>query len=81
MFDRLRLLLAKGTQGVCGGVEEIGVGFQQWCLAGSQARKEDRVRSVASGRGILGPGETSTVLGFAGGGSVNVLRMRDLAEA
>ncbi len=35
-FDRLRLLIAKGTQGVCGGVEEIGVGFQQWCVAGSQ---------------------------------------------
>ncbi len=36
MFDRLRLLLAKGTQGVCGGVEEIGVGFQEWCVAGSR---------------------------------------------
>ncbi len=41
---------------VCGGVEEIGVGFQQWSVAGSQARKEDRVRSVASGHAILGPG-------------------------
>ncbi len=49
MFDRLRLLFAKGAQGVCGGAEEIGVGFQQWCVAGSQARQEDRVRSVASG--------------------------------
>ncbi len=57
MFDRLRPLFAKGTQGVCGGVEEIGVGFQQWGVAGSQARKEDRVRSVASGHAILGPGE------------------------
>ncbi len=57
MFDRLWLLFAKGTQGVCGGVEEIGVGSQQWCVAGSQARQEDRVRSVASGRAILGPGE------------------------
>ncbi len=57
MFDRLRLLFAKGTQGVCGGVEEIGVGFRQWCVAGSQARQEDGVRSVASGRAILGPGE------------------------
>ncbi len=27
------------------------------------------------------PPYTSTVLGFVGGGSVNVLRMRDLAEA
>ncbi len=80
MFDRMRLLFAKGAQGVCGGVEEIGVGFQQWCVADSQARKEDRVRSVTSGRAILNP-YTSTVLGFVGGGSVNVLRMRDLAEA
>ncbi len=55
MFDRLRLLFAKATQGVCGGVEETGVGFQQWSVAGSQARKEDRVRSVASGHAILGP--------------------------
>ncbi len=57
MFDRLRLRLAKGTQGVWGGVEEIGIGFQQWCVAGSQARKGDRVRSVASSRTVLGPGE------------------------
>ncbi len=38
-------------------VEEIGVGFQQWSVAGSRARKEDRVRSFASGHAILGPGE------------------------
>ncbi len=56
---RLRLLFAKGTKGVCGGVEEIGVGFQQWCVAGSRARQEDRVRLVASGRAIFGPGETT----------------------
>ncbi len=37
MFDRLRLFFAKGTQGVCVGVEEIGVDFQQWDVAGSQA--------------------------------------------
>ncbi len=30
---------------------------QQWCVAGSQARQEDRVRSVASSRAILGPRE------------------------
>ncbi len=56
MLDRLRLLFAKGAQGVCGGVEEIGVGFQQWSVA-KEARKEDRVRSVACGHAILGPGE------------------------
>ncbi len=53
MFDYLRLLFAKGTQGVCGGVESIGVGFQQWSVAGSQARKEDRVRSAASGHAVV----------------------------
>ncbi len=57
MFDRVRLLFAKGTQGVCGGVEEIGVGFQQWSVTGSQARKEDHVHSVVSRNTILGPGE------------------------
>ncbi len=57
MFNRLRLLFTKGTQGVCGGVEEIGVGFQQWSVAGSQARNEGRVRWVANGHAILGPGE------------------------
>ncbi len=56
MFDRLRLLFAKGTHVVCGGVEEVGVSFQQWSVAGSQALKEDRVRSAASGHAILGPG-------------------------
>ncbi len=83
MFDRLRLLFAKGTQGICGGVEEIGVGFQQWCVAGSQARQEDRVRSVVAVQSLdqENPPYTSAVLGFVGGGSVNVLRMRDLAEA
>ncbi len=34
-----------------------GDGYQQWSVAGSQARKEDRVRSVASGHAIFGPGE------------------------
>ncbi len=38
----LWFLLAKGTQGVCGGVEEIGVGFQQWDVAGSEARRPVR---------------------------------------
>ncbi len=51
VFDCLR------DTGVCGGVDDIGVGFQQWSVAGSQARKEDRVSSVVSGHAILGPGE------------------------
>ncbi len=33
MFDRLRLFFAKGTQGV----EEIGLDFHQWRVAGLQA--------------------------------------------
>ncbi len=49
--------LYKGIPWACRCVEEIGVGFQQWSVAGSQARKEDHVRSVASGHAILGPGE------------------------
>ncbi len=55
MLNYLRLRFAKGTQGVCGGAEEICVDFQQWSVAGSEAREEDRVRSVASGHAILGP--------------------------
>ncbi len=39
VLDYVRLLFTKGTQWVCGGVEEIGVGFHQWCVAGSQARQ------------------------------------------
>ncbi len=46
MFLWLRLLFAKGTREVCGGVEETGEGFQQQSVAVSQALKEDRVRSV-----------------------------------
>ncbi len=68
--------LCKGYTGVCGGVEEIGVGFQQWCVAGSQANKEDRVRSVASAVQYFdqeNPPYISTVLGFVGGASVNKL--------
>ncbi len=79
MFDCLRLLFAEG-------VEEIGVGFQQWSVAGSEAREGGRVRSVGSGHAVLGPGEpptenTSAVRGFVGGGAISVLRMRDLADA
>ncbi len=78
MFDRLRLLFAKGTQGVCVGFEEIGVGFQQWSVAGSQARKEDHDCSVASGHAILGPGETA-IHQFVSVGSISVPRMMVLA--
>ncbi len=62
MFDCLRLLFANWTQGVCGGVEEIGVRFQQRSVAGSKARKVDRVRLVANGHLIFRLGETAILL-------------------
>ncbi len=52
----------KGDVGGCRGAEEIGVGFQQRSVAGSQARKGDRVRSVVSGHAIFGPGEPAIYL-------------------
>ncbi len=53
-------------------------------MAGSKTRKEDGIRSVANGHAIFGRGEppyTSAVGEFAGGGSIRVLWMRDLADA
>ncbi len=67
---------AKGTRRVCGGVEEIGVGFQQWNVAAS-ARLLVAMQSLDQEN----PPYTSAVLEFVGGGSLSVLRMRDLAEA
>ncbi len=84
MFDRLRLLFAKGIQVVCGGVEGIGVCFRQWSVAGSQACKEDRVARLLVAMQSLdqeNPPYTSAVLEFVGAGSVSVLRIIDLAEA
>ncbi len=84
MFNCLWLHFGKGTQWVCGGVEEICVDFQQWNVAGSHARKENRVGAVASGMQSLGQDNlsyTSAVSKFAGRGSINVLGMRDLADA
>ncbi len=51
--------LQSGHKGVCGGVAESGIGFHQCSVAGSQARKEDRVRC---GLAILGPGEPAIYL-------------------
>ncbi len=62
VFDFLRLLFTKGTQWVCGGVDEISVGFHQRSLAGSKARKEDCVRTVANGYTIFRPKEPGTHL-------------------
>ncbi len=48
--------LQRGHSGFKGGVEEIGVGFQQRSVTSSKARKEDCVRSVANGHPTFGPG-------------------------
>ncbi len=53
MFDYLQLLFGKGGEGVCGGVEEIGVGFQQCSVAGSQARKEDCMVTSSRANAVL----------------------------
>ncbi len=53
MFDYLLLPFAKGTQWICGGIEKVGVRFQQRSVTGSNVRKEDRVRTVA----IFRPGK------------------------
>ncbi len=63
MFDYLRLFFTKWTQWVCGGVEKIGVGFQQWSVTDSKARKEDSFCMVANGRAILCPREPTIQLG------------------
>ncbi len=53
----------------------VGVGFQQWSVAGSQARKE-AMQSLDK----ESPPYTSAVREFVGGESISVLRMRDLAD-
>ncbi len=75
VFDCRRRPLTKGIQGVCGGVDEIGVGFQQQRVAGSKARQEGSAHSFANGHATFGYGQPT------GGGSMSVLWMRDLADA
>ncbi len=58
----LWLLFTKGTQGVCGGVEGIDVGFQQRSVAALKVHKEDRFRTAANGHAIFGPGEPAIYL-------------------
>ncbi len=64
VFNCLQLLFTKGTQRVCGGAKEIGVAFQQWSVAGSQARKKDSVLSVDNSHAIFGPGEPAIHLRY-----------------
>ncbi len=47
---------------VCGGVEEIGVGFQQRRMTGSKVCKEDHTLSIAIDFAIFRPGETCHTL-------------------
>ncbi len=53
VIDCLGLLFAKGTQWVCGGVEKMGVGFQQWSMTGLKVHKDDRIHTIAIGFAIL----------------------------
>ncbi len=80
MFYRLRLLFAKGAQGVCGGVEEIGSGV--W-PASRCARRTASARLIVAMQPLdqENPPYTSAVLEFVGRGFVSVLRMRDLEKA
>ncbi len=76
--------LQRGHRGSVEGFDEIGVGFQQWGVAGSQAHKESasaRLPVAVHSLGQEKPPYTATVLRLVAGGSMNVLRMRDLAEA
>ncbi len=65
-------------------VEEICVDFQQ-CVwpAHRCARRTPSAQLLVAVQSLdqENPRYTSTVLGFVGGGPVNILRMRDLAEA
>ncbi len=83
MLDCLQILFAKGTQGVCGGVEEVCVSFQQWSEAGSEAHEEDLVRLAASSHAIIGPGEPVMHVSrreLDSAGCISALRTRDLAD-
>ncbi len=79
VFDFLRLPFTKGTPWVCGGVEEIGVGFQQLSVTGSKALIGELLMALQF-LDQENPLYTSSVHEFAGGGSVSVQRMRDLAD-
>ncbi len=63
---------------------ETGVGFQQWSVAGSEARERTVSARLLVAMQFLDQGNppyTSAVREFAGGGSISVLPMRDLADA
>ncbi len=76
--------LQRGRRGSAEGSKRLALAFSSGVWP---ARR--RARRTASARLLVAlqsldqenPPYTSTVLGFVGGGSVNVLRMRDLAEA
>ncbi len=48
VFNCLRLPYAKGTLWFCGGVEEIGVHFQQQSVTGSTPRREIGIRTITN---------------------------------
>ncbi len=47
--------MSVGPQWICGGIEGIGVGFQQRSVVGLKARKEDRVCTTAKDFAIFKP--------------------------
>ncbi len=55
MFDYPWFRFAKGTRWVYRGVEEIGVLYLQRSVAGSNVRKEDRIRAIFNGFAIFRP--------------------------
>ncbi len=67
------LLFSKGTQGFCGGVEEIGVGFQLRSVAGARGTASARLLIVMQLLDQENPPYTSAVREFAGGGFVVVV--------
>ncbi len=75
VFHYLRFLLAKGTQWVCGGVEETGVGFQKRV---GPTRRHAQLLMVLQPLNQENPPYTSAVL--QGGGLVSVQQMRSLAD-
>ncbi len=48
IFDCLRFPYTKGTQRFCGGVEAIGVHFQQQSVTGPTSRKQIRTRTITN---------------------------------
>ncbi len=49
--------ICKGVQQACGGVEEVGIRFQERCVTSPKDRKEDSNRTIANCFAAFGPGD------------------------